>query len=657
MESDREVTSMKQNKARMTDSLKALRREALKATDEKTWDTLMADMTNPAIGGLSPEDAKNVGKAIRQAYIREALEEEPEDDEAPEEEAEPVEDESESEDLAESDADDEMLSGDAPNVEDEVEFSADAEDGAAEDSPFAAGGGLDEGSAVDDEFDGDEEFGGGLEEGDEFGLDDGLGGEEEVLSAEEPMTLSLPGGLKLRIEVEDSEDGLLGSDQEEEFTMPKPESVIEGTVAARHAKRMAALQRQAQQQMPEDIHPVNRGHGDDTSHGGKPFKMEDATLGVANPGEKKPTMTLENSEGNVLRSDPGWNKPVVPTKNPKNLQNQGNKETFTFDNEKSGWSTRTVDGTDTPLPTEGMNATDDLGWDKGFEEFDPPTQLPQYAAETRTTILSSPRLQGIIREAGMMRECAGCNNPAGYEIEPVQCPTCMSKYALCEECITDIEKEDTPDECPICTAIAEEAGMGQRTATGPNWSAWAGTPEDEREAVKDDRGDDVNGDGGFRTTKMKGGMPKDKNAEDMDIDAGGFEKKSMRLAELERENGLLKREIGRVKMAAATAATMAEIGDIEVSEIIPQMGYFIDSELPTTALKTLRETFAQQAQRRSRRVLAHTEQRMSKQASRDRGMLMSPYPTTGSSRSMEMADLRDALQGIFTHPRFEDEED
>lgn len=653
---------MKQSTARTTDKLSSLRREALKATDERAWSSLMADMTDPAIGGLSVEDAKNVGKALRQAYVKEALDGE-ESDEASEEEevdidVEDDDDESE-EEFGEGDVTEEMPSDEDNQVEDEVEFSADAEDGdIADDTSFAEVGGLDMGpEAVDtSEFEDEGEFGPEMGMGMEMG-----GGEEEVLSAQEPMTLILPGGVKLRLEVEDSEEGLLGSDQEEPITM-KPESIIEGTVASRHAKRMAMLQRVAEdgQEFPTDIKATNRGHGDDTSHGGKPFKTEDARkTGVDNPGESKPTMTLDNSEGNILRSDPGWSKPVVPTKNPSNLQNQGAKETFTFENEKGGWSTRTVDSTDSPLPAQGLSNADNTWagepWDKGFDEFDPPTQLGQYTSETKTTILSSPKLQSLIREASMMRECSGCNNPGMMEIEGVECPTCQTRYALCEDCINDIEDENKPDECPICTAIAQEAGLGQRTATGPNWPAWAGTPQDEKEAVKDDRGDDVNGDGGFRTTKMKGGMPKDKNAEDMDIDADKFEKKSMRSSELEREVSMLKREVGRIKMAAATAATMAEIGDIEVSEIIPQMGYFIESELPTTALKTLRETYAMQAQRRSRRVLSQVEQRMTK-TSGDRGVLVSPYPTAMNQNGMAMADLKDALDGIFTRPRFEDEE-
>lgn len=637
---------------------RALRLAELKATDEHEMQHCLADLTDPQKGGLSREDAVIVAQSLRDRYIREILAEEDEDDD---------DDAGESKPKATSD---EAGNGSVDDVEftEDVDDQGDVDEGIETDEALTPAEDMGMGD-LEDEVDDSVPFAGVPSEEEDVEFDeapgdvagfagDDMGGgpadfggpaEQELQPGENVFVL--PDGTRLTLEVpEDAQGGEIMDEEVEE--MPNPG--VGEALAQRRAQRQTWL-RMAQQAATETIEPgsqegSHKNLGEDTSHGGKPFQMEDGTLGVATPGEDGGTMTLKNSDGNSLKSDPKFTPNAIYTKTPELLQNKGAKDVSTFSDEVGGLFTESIKETPDKLPTEGFGATDSMGWQMPNGKFDVPTQMPEYTGIRKTTVAAA--LEENIRNSMMTKECAGCNNPECKETNCIGCPDCGSQYYLCTDCETD-------DECPVCATLASE----NLRAAELNWDAYCGTAKDRQEVVGDDRGDDLNGDGGFRAV-TKGGTPKDKNAEDMNVDAGSYEKKLAslvaRVNDLEETNQNLRLAMAKTVKAAETAAFMVSLGELPAEDITGQMNLLIESDMGAAGIESMRRTLAHLAKRRAEQRFAGVQDRMTKEASKrpissaHLGIGFNPNPSQDASL-YGPSEIRTALSGIFTTAKPKDE--
>ena len=638
--------------SRKNDVARLLRLAELEATDERSRQECMDEMTDPGIIGLNPEDATVVAEAIRSDMIRQITAE----DFIVDDDADDDDDDDDAGDKPESEPEDEMVEdvpspkGSDDEVKDEVEFEDDSDPFAGSDEGTKLGEGFgfpdEEEDVIDEEGEaapigpvGPEGLEGpGAPEGaegllpipssvgdislpDEGGpmSDEGVpsegafgeGGEVIPIDPEGgPIILALPDGSTMELKL--TKEVLAAIRHQEEVEAMSRERMVanpSGQVSMDDFRMQRSAQRQALRQIlaqeddksedlkAEDI-GTGRPLGEDTSHsgdgkgGGKKFQMEDATHGVANPGntEVHSTMTLSNSEGNSLRTDPGFAPNPIYTMNPADLMMNANaKELKRFSPETEGYATRTIDGSDTPdpIPTTGMGP-DFWGWDKGFQAFDVPTQLD-------TTRQRFPQVQASewnkrVITSAMNRECMGCYDPQGV-VEPVECEDCGSTYALCQACVGD-------GHCPTCASRnAENANYNMREA-GLNWDAYCGTSKDRSEVCEDTRGDDPNGDGGFHTSDKMGGAPKGKNARDMNVDAGQFEKEASRkMDELARQNQALHIQMARLVKATEVANELVTNGQIAPDEVGSQIDRWMADNMTIPALENFR-TLARELGRR-----------------------------------------------------------
>ena len=160
---------------------------------------------------------------------------------------------------------------------------------------------------------------------------------------------------------------------------------------------------------------------------------------------------------------------------------------------------------------------------------------------------------------------------------------------------------------------------------------------------------DPNGDGGFKTQGKKGGAPKDKNAHDMELNAGEFEK--------EAENEALKRTLAETSRNAArkteayrTAARMVGAGLIDSSDVEEQAETLLDDNMSVEAMKSFCDHAVKLAQRERKSVVAAHSTSMTKTAS------------SGLARNFSMvnegpATFGDQLRNLFTAPSVDDFDD
>jgi len=635
----------KTNISRKNDVARLLRLAELEATDERSFRECMDEMTDPGIIGLSPQHAKIVAETIRSDMIRNItagdLIHEDEDDDDDE-----IGDKPEFE--PEEKIEDDVSPEGSEEEEDEVEFDDDADPFEKSDEDLKLGEGF--GFPEDEEDEEDEEGGekgeipGGMlpipsaieeisfplegkpeaaemapsdevaEEAAEGeiprmgipGIEDGKMsdvGNVVPIDAEAPVTLELPDGSTMELKLTKEVLAAIRHQEEveamsREKMMPSGQMSMDDFRMQRSAQRQAIRQLLAEQQMPEDIKPSSdKPLGEDTAHsgdgegGGKKFQMEDATHGVANPGnaEDHETMTMKNSEGNSLLTDPGFAPNNIYTRLPADMMMNANaKDLQRFGPEKDGIFTRTIDGSDTPdpIPTTGMGP-DSMGWDKGFETFKVPTQLD--TTKQRFPIVQQAAVSEWnkrVVSAAMNRECMGCYEPQG-SVDPVECEDCGSVYALCEACVGD-------GHCPTCASRSAANASDNMREAGLNWDAYCGTPKDRAEVCEDDRGEDPNGDGGFHASDKMGRAPKGKNAREMNVDAGQFEKEASRkIDDLARKNQALHIQMARLVKATEVANELVANGQIEAAEVGSQIDRWMADSMTIPALENVRMFAAQ----------------------------------------------------------------
>ncbi len=485
----------------------------------------------------------------------------------------------------------------------------------------------------------DEKF--GEEMGDEDLGPVAPGSELDDLSLEEDEPLGeLNGGL---------DDELLGGGKKD---MPEDMDVEkERFLARRKAKRREILQKLANNNNED---PVSRGFGEDTAHSGdgrgtastKPFTMEDGLM-VAGPGEDGKTVNLQNDGGNSLKSDPEFDFFDVPTENEEFLLNRNARGTMGFEGQYGDLLKQDIESADQRIPTEGG---------EDFLEFDVPTQLDKITkqrkgivaknqgtkktltAEKLNIFLEQKREDLIKKEYGKkvfaenykkenilkkiaLNECdaiEGNNDP----VQAVQCDECNTLVVLST-------KAQDEGYCPACAAIDEEAKRIAREALAKNKPAKEASMADYgNELCKDERGEDPNGDGGFRTQGKVGKAPKKQNARDMELDKGQFENKEAAIEKLSNALREEKTKMARVAAAYDAASSMADAGLIKAAEIKDQVAKFMQGDMTVHAIKNFEETAVLFANDQQKKRIA--------EASVSRSM----QKTSGSEGLTQMYDIK-----------------
>ena len=612
---------------------------------ERQW--AMQDLTNPEKVGLSVEHANLISDKLREAYIKKEILARVDEDDA----------------VADADKED----NEEDNVEDEVEFSEPDEDSEQEEKPLekkppfleekieektpASELGMgeleEEISSPKDKtgFPSEEEE---EEEEEEEIVDKTLSPEDVEPSLEglepleeetevslepgqEEVVIELPGGQQISLKLLDN----LAQPSKEENIMAAKKSVQDRKAQRREviAKiiREAAEQAETEQIKPGSQPGAHKNLGNDTSSQGKPYVMEDATHGIANSGLKSEKMTLENSEGNSLLSNPNFSDNTVPTVNPELLANNPNAfSNSQFSDAQSGLFTKKIEETEDKLPTMGNK--DVLWGSKDMQMgFELPTQLDS-TQQRRTNVL-----------AGKKVECAGCYNEDDSPLSVVKCGECGQQYVLCSHCVED-------DECPFCASNQENV----KEAAGPNWEAYCKTPKDKQEVCKDNRGDgDLNNDGGFRV----------KRTEDDDMSEGNYDLEvnaSIRVKQLEKENQELQLTLAKFAKAVETATIMAYGETIDVTDIPAKVSQFMaDKATNAAGLEHVKQTVAALVKKNHQTRLSNFEKGMKKGASAPKinpvGFGYNPNPLQDRPNEA-ISDMREALKNVFTYPRKADDE-
>lgn len=619
---------------------------------ERQW--AMSDLTSPEKVGLSTEHANLVCDKLREAYIKNVILAEDETDE------DDVEfDEDKDEDSVEDD-----IEFSKPEDSDEQEIT---EEPSGKKSPF-----------IQNELDSDipeikntpaEELGmGDLE--DELGeSEDGLGfpsdenivkEDEDVLTpspigeetldtidedsmslepGQDEIIIEIPGGQKIKLELlpDNLPDNLPENQPEENIMAATKTNSVQERKAQRREIIANLIQKAAElEQIKPGSQPgSHKNLGDDTSTAfskSKDFVKEEATRGVANPGLQGEKMTLENSGGNSLLSNPNFSPNKVPTLNTDFIANNPNAyDVNSFNGAQSGSVfTQTMDSTENKIPT--MGDKDALWGNKEMEMgFIPPSQLDS-TTQRRTNVLASKDI-----------ECASCYNEDDSPLSVVACNDCGQEYILCSHCIDDIEKDE--DECPVCASLKEE----NIKAADINWDAYCKDSKQREEVCEDNRGDgDVNNDGGFRA----------KRTEDDDMGDGNYDLEvnaSIKMKQLEKENQDLQLTLAKFAKAIETATIMAQGETIDISEIPGQVSKFMnDKTINASALEHVKQTVTALARKNSQMKLAGIEKGMKKGASAPKvtsaGFGYNPNPS--QERQFDhITDMKESLKNIFTCPK------
>lgn len=217
------------------------------------------------------------------------------------------------------------------------------------------------------------------------------------------------------------------SNEMDKKTLAERKAQREAILAKAMARTAAEENTDDQERKPKDI-----GLGKDTSFNGKQYQFDkDAQYDQE---EEYPKMTMQNSEGNSLKDNPGYNDIPVPTENPDNLGLKDSYKATKFE------GSAPVDGFDAGSEATGMNfdvefdkldVVPSAGEGKVTQKFEVPTQLEQ--RKHKTTV------------AERVVECEGCNNPKGKPVHECNCEECGTRVAICEDC-------ETEDHCPACAA-------------------------------------------------------------------------------------------------------------------------------------------------------------------------------------------------------------
>lgn len=485
-------------------------------------------------------------------------------------------------------------------------------------------------------------------------------GEEEALPMRpgDEVRMSLPGGQVIEFTLKDQNKQLPQDSKgpaipQEVPTMAQNRNASDPQMAAflnqRQAARLEMLRTaQEQQQMPEQIAPsTDKALGNDTSYGGSNFAMEDGqtSVGIPEDPDRHTLMTMTNSEGNSLRS---WNADFtpqrVPTKDPGNMMNMGpNRDALTLTDEKSGVFTQTLADTELKIPTQGN--TDDLWGSKGFGNMEVPSQYQENTGERKHTraagqepeglqVFASPEWQARVARACTEGDCMGGHKVSGT-VEPVQCRECGIVYAMCEGCLEQ-------NYCPTC-GLPE----GREAQAQINTDLYCGTSKDKAELCLDDRGDDVNGDGGFRTPDKTGGQPKKQDARDMKLDAGEYEAREAALKaenmQIKAQNERLQVEMARLAKAAEVTLQMVDNGQVLASAGIEKIDEFFSSDMDVPALESLRKIASSLPKQQHRQALAEVETGMTRSAGvlpiQSAGVSFNPNPSMGSMGGENLASV------------------
>lgn len=435
--------------------------------------------------------------------------------------------------------------------------------------------------------------------------------------------------------------------------------------------------------------------GDDTARSGdgrgtattKPFKTEDAQNGpVADHGKDGATMRLQRDGGNSLKSDPGFQTLKVPTHHGDLLMQDNMNDAMVFSGDYGDLVKQSIDSSDLQIPTEGG---------AGFPEFELPTQLPETtkqrktivaevlasldpedrkvlaellvgeAAESETEaeplspveaavseVAQSLIARGVAREMFAQnenpevvmrkkanRECDAYANEAQEPVDDWRCEDCGAKVVLCTSAQND-------GYCPACATIVKEA---QRIV-----EAELETGDWGDEFCADERGEDPNGDGGFRTQDKKGKMPLDKNARDVELRNATFEKEAANEIDYWKRAFAEERvKASRYAQAVKTAAKMYAAGMVEGRDadtaIDGQAQELMAQGLDVHAMKYLEDQVITIAAQRN-----HERARMARAASTQESPGLMTAIAMRQPAESKSVDIVSELSNVFTRPRLED---
>ena len=520
-------------------------------------------------------------------------------------------------------------------------------------------GGLDEGDDLDGELGGGEDFGPEMEEGEDLESEPEMGMEEEVEPVRGPSRRMPELGKKDfgGLERMPQDKALLAARKAER------NKILAGVNAAERRQILAEVL--SDNEKPKDI-----GLGDDTARSGdgrgkpslKSFRMEDSSEhGVAGPGEDGKTMTLQNSGGNSLKSDPDFLYFDVPSGMGVTSLNENAKGTMKLDGAHGDLASQRVDYVDAPVPSEGG---------ENFAEFETPTQL-QTTKQRKVTVASSENnghdltLDDVMKD-GQLRAAFeylkenkyasslfaknSSKDTLKYKVankicdayetngkEPVRiadCEDCGGKFVLSQSAIHD-------EYCPGCQATIRKAVQLVKESSNADYG------DELCEAGPNSVTGDPNGDGGFKTQGKIGGAPKDKNAKDMGLNEGQYEK-AAETAALKKTLAETKYEQSRVAEAYRTAAKMVAHEMINASEMEEQVDQMLGEGMTAEAMRLYGDQAVKLAQRTRKSVVAENSVGMQRTAS------------SGLARNFSVAstdapvDLTSRLANVFTSVRPED---
>lgn len=674
------------NASRNRDVRRMLRQAEFDATDQRDKEEFVRDFTDPSILGLKAADAEAAADVLRSAMIKRIAAEDSDDDAPGTDDSAGTAAETDDVELVDDLDDDTSPADDAeeetePEGEPEVEVEPDGDaDESADGLPEGGIAPIEIGApGLGDLFQLDREEVGFPDEGVEDEDSDlppwMQGGEEEEeapegegqsVSLEGPgdeVTVSLPGGGSLELEYQAGTEGpdatvaatteevtQMGQDTQSVAAATKQAAQDAGQDVLRQraeARRAMIAQAQQQQVMPESQEPsTEKKLGDDTSHGGEKFVMEDGQSAVATPAgpEDRKTSTMQNSEGNSLLSwDSSFSGNEIPMLDQGNQMNTGAKQNFTFQDPRPG-SVFTQKFNPTPINIPSMGGTDDLWGAKNLGEFDLVTQKPENTGERIHTrrassedqpmsVFATPEWEYRVARACSEKQCMnGCDSPGS--VEPVMCKECGVVYAMCDSCIED-------GKCPVCSAD------GRTAEAQINWDSYCKDEGQRSEVCEDQRGDDINGDGGFRTQRTQSGTPKAQDARNMKVDDGEYEEKLAAIGAenhtLRAQNERLQVEMARLAKAAEVTLQMIDNGQFPAAEGISKIDEFVSSDMDVTALESLRKIAASLPRQEHDVRVASVAQNMTRQAStmpiQNAGAFVNPNPIVASVPQERLSDV------------------
>ena len=221
-------------------------------------------------------------------------------------------------------------------------------------------------------------------------------------------------------------------------------------------------------------------------------------------------------------------------------------------------------------------------------------------------------------------------------VEPVQCQDCGIVYAMCEGCIDN-------KYCPTC-GLPDE---GRDATAQINYDLYCGTAKDRAEICDDNRGEDVNGDGGFRTPDKMGGQPKKQDARNMNVDDGEFQAREAALVaenmQIKAQNERLQVEMARLAKAAEVTLQMVDSGQVAASDGVSQIDEFFSSDMDVPALESLRKVAAGLPRQDHHQRLAEVDMGMTRSAAtlpiQSVGTSFNPNPSMGFSGQENLASV------------------